>query len=173
MIYLPDSKPLNDDVLMEVLNRMTLKPKPPFMCLGFTKSNEKFDNMFAGKAPNNRLEINVWYTSNLRTNFFKHTKSMPQLSVYIWINMRNSKHMNGNQRSVQRNRYSRALTFIKVCSTEFLLAPILLHKPDIFFLYTCILLMTVQTIIVSRNIKNTSTCYICMARSIVDPKRNA
>lgn len=59
MIYLFDSKFLNDDMFMEVLNRIILKFKFLFMCFGCIKSNEKFDNMFVGKVLNSWLEINV------------------------------------------------------------------------------------------------------------------
>ena len=57
MKYLPDGKPLNDEMLREALNRITLSLKrilPQLVWLGSTQSNENFNNMVASKAPKNR-----------------------------------------------------------------------------------------------------------------------
>lgn len=54
MKYLPDGKPLKDDMLREALNNITLSLKrilSQLVCLGSTQSNENFNNMVASKEP--------------------------------------------------------------------------------------------------------------------------
>lgn len=89
MKYLPDGKPLKDDMLREALNNITLSLKrilSQLVCLGSTQSNENFNNMVASKAPKNRayggttslasrvsaavLQKNEGYTYISQTPFF-------------------------------------------------------------------------------------------------------